>query len=65
MHQGDSISEVCTIVFILLFESWIISMSEFSIFFPLLVSADVCEIEQVCLDFSALPLTGTELLIFP
>ena len=66
MHQGDSISEVCTIVFILLFKSWIISMSELNIFFfPLLVSAHVCEMKQVCLDFTALLLTGMELLIFP
>lgn len=65
MRQGDSISKVCTIVFILLFKSWIISMSELNIFFPLLMSADVREINQVCLDFRALPLTGTELLICP
>lgn len=40
-------------------------MSELNIFFPLLMSADVCEINQVCLDFRALPLTGTGLLICP
>lgn len=35
------------------------------LFSPLLVSAEVCEVKQVCLDFRTLSLTGTGWLIFP
>lgn len=39
-------------------------MSELRLF-SLLMSTDVCEMKQVCLDFRALLLPGMELLIFP
>lgn len=40
-------------------------MSKLSNFFPLPVFVSVREIKQACLDFRSLPLTDTELLIFP
>lgn len=65
MHQGDSTSEVCTIVFTSLFKSWIINMSELRCFFFFLFPLLVCEMKQVCLDLRALLIPGMEILIFP